>query len=191
MKDKMFVIGKVIGIIVFILALSMMGMASGKPIMVLGYAGFFVAVMFLIFLFVRKNQRHFEIISQTNPKLLKIVGGVILLIAIAFPVIIIMNIQIFDMSAIKISLGFITLLVAITIALIACGVFAVNMINREKATKISRALGYLIIIVLSAVPALLVMPYDRTTTGIGSVYYITLLVSVLSWWGITLYLNKD
>lgn len=191
MKDKLFIIGKVIGLIVFILALSLMGMASGKPIMILAYAGFFVVAMFLVFLFVRRNQRHFEIISQTNPKILKTIGIVMVLLAIALPVLIMSNMNMVDLGNAKIGIGFIMVILAITIALIISGVVGVYLINRKNSGTLYRVLGYLIIIIASAIPALMVMPYDKTTTGIGSMYYIALLVAILSWWGVTLYLNKD
>jgi len=191
MKDKLFTIGKVISVLVFILALSLMGMASGKPIMILAFAGFFVVLMFFIFQFVRRNQRHFEIISQSNPKLMKAFGGLIILVAIVLPVIIFANVQLFDLGTVKLGFGILALIVAITLVLISGGVFAVYLINKASTTKMSKILGYLLVIVLSALPALLVIPHDRSTTGIGSVYYVTVLVAVLSWWGITLYLNKE
>ncbi len=191
MKDKLFIIGKVIGLIVFILALSLMGMASGKPIMVLAFAGFFAIVMFFFFQFVKRNQRHFEIISQSNPKVMKALGIVIMLVAIATPVLTIANMSIIDFGVTKVGNGILAMIIAITIALIAGGIYAAYLINKAGSTKISRILGYVIVIVLSAVPALLVIPYDRTTTGIGSVYYVATLVAILSWWGFSLYLNKD
>ena len=131
MKDKLFVIGKVIGLIVFILALSLMGIASGKPVMILAYAGFFVVVMFLIFLYVRKNQRHFEIISQANPKVMKVLGILLLLLAIAMPSVIMSNMQIIDTGNAKIGFGFIAAILAITIALIISGVLGVYLLNRK------------------------------------------------------------
>jgi hypothetical protein len=75
--------------------------------------------------------------------------------------------------------------------IIPIGVLGVYLINKDGSSRLKRILGYLIIIIASAIPALLVIPYDRSTTGIGSVYYVTVLVAVLSWWGFSLYLNKD
>jgi hypothetical protein len=191
MKDKLFIIGKVIGLLVFILALSLMGMASGKPIMILAYAGFFVIVMFIIFQFVKRNQRHFEIISQTNPKVMKIVGVLMLLIAIAIPASVISTMQIVDLGSATVSIVMLLAILAITITLIICGILGVYLINRKNSGMLYRILGYAIIVIASAIPALMVIPHDHTTTGIGSVYYVALLVAILSWWGITLYLNKD
>jgi len=190
MKDTLFVVGKIIGLLVFILAFSLMGIASGRPVMILAYAGFFVVVMGIIFLFVRKDQRHFEIISKGNQTISKIIGIVMILAAIAIPAISIASMQLFELNVEKLGINLIAIVVAITIALIAGVVFAVYLINK-KGTKVNKIIGYLIIIVASAVPALLVIPHDKTTTGIGSVYYVAVLVAVLSWWGFSLYLNKD
>jgi len=191
MKDKLFVLGKIIGLLIFVMAFSLLGIASGKPIMILAYAGFFLFVMFVIFLFVKRNQRHFEIISQRNRTISKIIGIVMLLAAIAIPVLSVTNLQLFELGLEKIGIGIILIVLAITLLLIAGGVFAVYLINRAGSSKLHKILGYLIIIILSAVPALFVIPHDKTTTGIGSVYYVTFLVAVLSWWGLSLYLNKE
>jgi hypothetical protein len=191
MKDKLFVIGKFVGVLVFILAFSMMGLASGKPIMVLAYAGFFIAVMLIIFQFVKKHQRHFEITTEKSSLLPKIAGIVMLLAAIALPVMSVGNLQLFETGGKGIGTVTLVIVLIATLALIAGGTLGVYLINRTGGTKLHRTLGYLIIILASAVPAIMVIPYDRTTTGIGSIYYITILVAVLSWWGISLYLNKE
>lgn len=191
MKDTLFVVGKIIGLLIFILAFSLMGIVSGRPIMILAYAGFFVVVMGVIFLFVRKNQRHFEIISQRSRTISKIIGIIMLLAAIAIPALAISNMQLFELNLEKLGLGVIALVVTITIALIAGVILGVYLINKKGSTKPNKIIGYLIIIILSAVPALLVIPHDKTTTGIGSVYYVAVLVAVLSWWGLSLYLNKE
>ncbi len=191
MKDTLFIVGKIIGLLIFILAFSLMGVVSGRPIMILAYAGFFVVVMGIIFLFVRKNQRHFEIISQRNQTISKVIGMVMLLVAIAIPALAISNMQLFELNLEKISVGIIAIIVAITIALMAGVILGVYLINKKGSTKVNKILGYVIIILLSAVPALLVIPHDKTTTGIGSVYYVAVLVAVLTWWGLSLYLNKE
>jgi membrane-associated HD superfamily phosphohydrolase len=191
MKDKLFVIGKFIGLVIFILAFSLMGLASGKPIMVLAYAGFFIIIMAIIFMFVKKSQRHFEIISEQNPKLRKILGIAMLLVAIILPVLAIMNMQLFELGVSTIGFGILAITLVATIVLIAGGVLAVSLINNIANSKPKKILGYILLVVLSSVPALLVIPNDRTTTGIGSVYYLAVMVAVLSWWGFNLYSNKE
>lgn len=191
MKDKLFVIGKFIGLVIFILAFSLMGLASGKPIMVLAYAGFFIIVMAIIFMFVKKSQRHFEIISEQNPKLRKILGIAMLLVAIILPVLAIMNMQLFELGVSTIGFGILAITLVATIVLIAGGVLAVSLINNIANSNLKKILGYILLVVLSSVPALLVIPNDRTTTGIGSVYYLAVMVAVLSWWGFNLYSNKE
>jgi membrane-associated HD superfamily phosphohydrolase len=191
MKDKLFVIGKFIGLVIFILAFSLMGLASGKPIMVLAYAGFFIIIMAIIFMFVKKSQRHFEIISEQNPKLRKILGIAMLLVAIILPVLAIMNMQMFELGVSTIGFGILAITLVATIVLIAGGVLAVSLINNIANSNLKKILGYILLVVLSSVPALLVIPNDRTTTGIGSVYYLAVMVAVLSWWGFNLYSNKE
>lgn len=191
MKDKIFILGKIVGLLIFILAFSMMGIASGKPIMILGYAGFFVVVMFLIFLFVRKNQRHFEIMGGGNKTIRKIIGIVMILVAVALPVFSVTNMQLFELNVQTTLFMIILIVLAITLALIAAVIFAVFLINRAGSSLIHKIIGYVIVIIASAVPALLVIPHDKTTTGIGSVYYVAMLVAVLCWWGLSLFFNKE
>jgi hypothetical protein len=191
MSNTWFVVRKLIAALIFILALSFMGMATGKPVMILAYAGFFVVMMFIVFLFVKRNQRHFEIISEQNQTIKKLTGFVITVIAVIAPALAISNVTVFDMGDAKPGFGLFAIVLGITIAMIAGGIFAVRMINTNLSNKAKKAIGYVIIVLLSAVPALLVMRHDRTTTGIGSVYYIALIDTILSWWGITLYLNKE
>ena len=191
MKDKLFIIGKLIGVLVFVLAFSMVGIASGKPIMILAFAGFFLAVMFVVFQFVRKNQRHFEIVSEKSRLIPKIIGKIMVLAAVILPALSISSLQLFNMGTLTIGVFAFILILLISLGLIAGGVFAVTLINKSVNSTLHRILGYAIIVILSAVPALLVIPYDKTTTGIGSIYYVAILVAILSWWGLSLYLNKE
>ncbi len=332
MKDTMFILGRVLGVIIFILVLSLLGLVSGNPLMILGYAAFFLVIMFLIFLFVRKSQRHFEVVSRSNQGLKKIIGIIIVLIALLIPLLVYQSPHFgrigeirakqadLDKSTESVNLRFqdmnqptvkemqtlsentrafgnnlndlvssvqnyrleaplfnftgksgragmdklLTTLAAVNepfadtvtlldsladdsdstktvitaaqnqlltdkitklqethlkpitgaasatasklsgsvflncvislllwLALIAAGVFGVYLINRQGYGLLQKIVGYVIIIIASAVPALLVVPHDKTTTGIGSVYYVVVAVAVLSWWGLTLYLNKD
>jgi uncharacterized protein YoxC len=350
MKDKMFALGKIISLIVFLFVLSMMGMASGKPIMVLAYAGFFVVVMLIVFFFVKKHQRHFEIVGSANPKIGKITGIALIILAVLIPLIVYQmqvfsrvsdtndavkkvvkstaaftddvnrvnalsndvlakatlldtlsgdpklveslsknykligtdlaslksmvdanaknDKKVFDSSeksrsyylqlgktlaeadsvlpdiqdpldsisvfikdkstdvsgfqsqmqvvknsitgypekvdkavsekikgiASKLSLLLVFNLLLVSLlwaALIAACVFGVYLINHRGNKLLNKVLGYLIIIIASAVPALMVIPYDRTTTGIGSIYWIAVLVAVLAWSGFNLFLNKE
>jgi hypothetical protein len=191
MKETLFALGKIIGVLVFIAVFSVTGLVSGQPLMILAYAGFITLIMFFIFLFVRRNQRHFEFISQRSRVISKIIGIIMILVALAVPVLAISNMQLFDLGTLKLSTSLLAVVVAITIGLVAGGLFAVYLINRAGSGLIHKIIGYLLIIGLSAVPALLVIPHDRTTTGIGSVYYIVIILAVISWWGFSLLLNKE
>lgn len=191
MKDTMFVLGRILGVLVFIAVFSLTGIVSGTPLMILAYGGFFIVVMFFIFLSVKRKQRHYEFVSQKSRKISRIIGVLMILIALAIPALALYNMQLFDLGQQIIGTSTILIIVAITIGLVAAGVFAVYLINREGAKRLHQIVGYLLIIIVSAVPALLVMPYDKTTTGIGSIYYIAIIVAIISWWGFSLFLKKD
>jgi hypothetical protein len=191
MKDKLFILGRIIGLLIFVLAFSLLGIASGRPIMILAYAGFFIFVMGIIFLFIRHNQRHYEVISEGSQTIRKIIGIVMILVALAIPAVAISTMQLFAMGSVITGFGLVALVLGITILMVAAGMLGVYLINRQGNGLVHKIIGYIIIIIISAIPALLVIPTDKTTTGIGSVYYLAVLVSILSWWGFNLFLNKE
>jgi hypothetical protein len=54
-----------------------------------------------------------------------------------------------------------------------------------------RALGYLIIIVASLIPGILMSRFDKNTSTIGSIYYVALAVLIMSYNGINLLTPKE
>jgi len=191
MQDRWFVIKKLISVFVFICALSFLGIGTGKPAMIGAYAVFFLVAMYLIFFFVKRHQRHFEVVNQTPGKLKKVIGIIISVIGIILPTLIIANVQVFDMSSLKVGFGMLVIVFVMTLVLIAVAVVGIRLINKPGAGKMNKVLGYLIVIAVSAVPALVVISFDQTTTGIGSIYYVALLTTIITWWGFNLYLSKD
>jgi uncharacterized membrane protein len=114
-----------------------------------------------------------------------------LIIAIASPVLVISNMQVIDLGIKSVGFSTIALVLLFTLVFIAGGILGVSFINRTSSKLLNKILGYVIIVIISALPALVVIPHDRTTTGIGTIYYLAIFVAIVSWWGVSLYLNKD
>jgi hypothetical protein len=52
-------------------------------------------------------------------------------------------------------------------------------------------LGYLILIVISAVPALVISKYSGSYDTLGRTYWTALSIAILSWWGLSLVTTKE
>ena len=68
---------------------------------------------------------------------------------------------------------------------------AVKLINKAEATVMHRTIGYILIIIASIIPGAIVAGLDRSTTGIGSTYYLALTIVILSWNGWGLISNQE
>ncbi len=189
MPDTWFNLKKIISFIVFIVVFSMMGLATGKPVMILAYAAFYIAVAFVIYLLLRKKQRHFEVSETTSPLVRKIIGGALLLFAVILPALIITRSNLVNLPVLN--AGIVALIFGITILFIGVMLYAAHLINTKGDSIAMSIIGYVLIIVVAAVPGLIMAGIERTTTGIGSVYYVALAVLILSWNGVGIVLSKD
>ncbi|PKN79693.1 MAG: hypothetical protein CVU48_04645 [Candidatus Cloacimonetes bacterium HGW-Cloacimonetes-1] len=190
MQDKLFNIKKVLAMIVFIAVFSLMGLSTGKPIMVLAYAVFFVLVSFGVIITIRKKQRHFEVSGNTNPMLKKIGGIVLLALALISPLYVFSTSNLLNTGK-DVNAVFLFTVFGISVLFLGLMFVAVKLINKINATNLNRALGYVLIIVASIIPGAIVASIDRSTTGIGSTYYIALAVVILAWNGFGLISNQE
>ena len=88
MKDTFFKIKQIASLVIFIAVLSVMGMITGRPVMMLAYAGVFLLMSLIIYLILKNRQRHFEVISKPNTILKTVVAAILMLLAIITPVLI-------------------------------------------------------------------------------------------------------
>lgn len=175
----------VLGWIVLLAAFASIGFTTDDPgFGIPFYLVFFIVVFLLVFLYVKSHQKH----QKTNIKSLillhKITGIILLLVAVFSPTIIFKSANFPAMTYVIISL--------ITLVLMGVGTLAVTMINSEKENKlVPRILGYLLLIAISVVPAIVMMSYDSSYNALGMAYYAAVSVAVLSWWGFSLYSRKS
>lgn len=191
MSDTIFKIKQIVSVIVFIGVLSLMGSITKQPLMILAYAVFFAAVMAVMFFLMRKRQRHYDLTKGANPLFRKIIGGVLMVAALAAPVLITVRSTIINLPA-TLSLGaVIGIVLGITVVFIALVLVALHLINNKGSELSMRIIGYVLFIIGAAIPGIMMSRIDKTTTSIGSVYYVALAVLVLAYNGYGYLLNKE
>ncbi len=191
MKDTMYKIKQILGLIVFIVVLSTMGMITGRPVMMLAYAGFFVLLSLVIYLTLRKTQRHFEVVDKSNKTARTVLAAILMILAIIVPMLIALRTSIINLPE-SMTVAFVVgLMLGLTILFIALVLFAVYMINNKGAILQNRIIGYLSFIVASVIPGALMSGVDKSTMGIGSVYYVALAVLFLAYNARNLYCNQE
>ncbi|MBN1948808.1 MAG: hypothetical protein JW784_03620 [Candidatus Cloacimonetes bacterium] len=183
MKQIIKAIVSVLGWLVLLAALGSLGFTSDDPsVGVPIFLGFFILVFILVYLYIKSHHRK----TQTNPRLFnvlhRLIGLILLLLSLLSPLFVFRSAHFPFFSYL-----IITLIAGIIIAL---GVMAVTMINNSRNKKSIIFLGYLLLIILSAIPALLMMTYDSSYNALGMAYYTAVLIAVFSWWGFTLLTPK-
>jgi len=190
MRETWFNIKQIAALIVFIIVFSMMGMMTGRPIMVLVYAAVLLAATAITYLVVRKHQRHSDVSLQEN-RLPKLITGIVLcVLAVAAPLYLISKTNLINIPG-DITAMVILAILGLTLLFIALFALAVYLINFKGEELSFRLIGYLIVVVTSLIPGLLMSMFDKTASTIGAVYYVALAVLILAYNGITLVLPRD
>jgi len=191
MSDTMFKIRQIVTLVVFIGVLSLMGMITQQPLMILAYAAFFLAVVAVMYFMLLKRQRHFETAKESSPLVRHIAGYVMLALALILPVLIAIRTSIINLPE-SLSLGVaIGSVLGVSIAFIATMLGAVYLINFKGNDTGKRVIGYILFIISAAIPGLLMSRIDSTVTGIGSVYYVAMAVLILAFSGFGFIYNQD
>lgn len=190
MRETWFNIKQIAALVLFIIAFSLMGMMTGRPIMVLVYAVVLAIASGITFLIVRKRQRHSEISLQENrlPKL--IIGIILCVLAIAAPLYLISKTNLINIPG-DITPLVILAILGITLLFIALFALAVFLINYKGDELALRIVGYAVVVVTSLIPGLLMSMFDKTASTIGAVYYVALAVLILAYNGISLVLPRS
>lgn len=181
MSDTLFKVKQIISLIIFIGALSLMGMITGRPVMVAAYAAVFIAVAALMFFVIKKRQRHFEVTNTDNTMLYRIIGIVLALLALATPLVIALRSSVIKLPADLTVGAAVGMVLGVTVVFILLMIIAIHLINRKGHDTVMRIIGFLLIIIAAAIPGILMSTVDRTTSGIGSVYYVAMAVLILAY----------
>ena len=177
MNNTLKAILKYFGWFVLLAAFASIGFATDNPaLMVPLYFLFFVIVFGLVLLYNMRRHKRETVTPAYMKHVRKVLGFVLLLASIFTPF--------FLFRGIGFTAGIYILLSVIIILLIALVMFAVRMINKEGF--LNNLIGYVILIVVCSMPALIMMQHDRTYHALGLAYYSALIISVLAWSGISI-----
>ena len=83
------------------------------------------------------------------------------------------------------------MMLGLSILFIIMVLATVFLINRKGTTLANRAVGYIVFIIASIIPGVLMSRVDSTTMGIGSVYYVAMAVLILAYNAFGLYFNQE
>ena len=178
-----------IGWIILLLAFGSLGFTSDDPsVGVPVFTIFFLIIFGLVYLYVRKHQKRTEIDQKAIMAIHKIFGILLVILALFSPII----------ALRKINLPFIYNLIIFigTAILIGLAMLAVSLINNQKTNNfISSLLGYLLLIIVSGIPAIvatnfLMIYFPNAYNSLGTSYWSALAVAVFAWWGFSLYSKK-
>ncbi|HOE55244.1 MAG TPA: hypothetical protein PLU05_05660 [Candidatus Cloacimonas acidaminovorans] len=191
MSDLWFKIKQIITLVVFVAVLSLLGMISGRPIMIVAYGVFFLVVVAIMFYMTRKRQRHFEKVKGSSQLFRKIFGILLMILALITPPVIILRTNLITLPETIKSGAALGIVSGVTVLFIALTLLAVYFINYRGSEVSNRVIGYILYIIAAIVPGFLMSRVEKTTIGIGSVYYVALIVLILSYSGFGLLSNKE
>ena len=183
MKKILNTVVTVIGWLVLLLAFSSIGFATSKPAAGVPLYMLFNLILFAgIYYYVSKQKHGQKKVVEKKSIFPRIIGGVILLISLLMPWLVFAKINLTASTYIIMTLS--------TIVMIFLAFLAVRMINKGGA-NLPRLAGYLILIVLAAIPALAAiyffLPYfNRPYDALGTAYWCYVAIAVLGWWGFSL-----
>ncbi len=127
---------------------------------------------------------------MVNKMVLKVVGYLLVIIGIFIPSYVRSNFDFRNLMSNEHTFTGLLLITLVTIVVVLAGLVAYYLINIKKTTNF-KVLGYLMIIVIAFVPAMLMMPFDNGSNALGTAYLTLVAVSLLSWAGFSLALKKS
>ncbi|MBN2460989.1 MAG: hypothetical protein JXB60_05225 [Candidatus Cloacimonetes bacterium] len=187
---KLKTIVNIIGWVVLLAAFGALGFTSDNPAVgVPLFTVFFVIVFGLVYLYARKHQKLRATNIRTVSIIHKIIAVLLAVLALFSPII--------ALRKINLPFAYNIIILIFTAIMIGLGVLAVSLINNRKGeTRISSLLGYLLLIIISAIPALaagqfLSIYFPSAYNALGTAYWAVLSVAIFSWWSFSLYFKKE
>lgn len=127
---------------------------------------------------------------MSNKMVLKVVGYILVLISIFIPSYVRTSFNFRNLMSNDYTFTGLLLITLVTIVVIGAGLAAYYLINIKKDTNL-KVLGYVMIVVIAFVPAMLMIPFDNGSNALGTAYLTLVAVSVLAWAGLSLALKRS
>ena len=184
MKNIMSFVGSILGWTAIVCVFACIGFFTDSPGLMVPLYGIFMILLLSLFWFLvsRQKSKSYDQI-KTSPHVPAFVSGFMGGISFFFPYLAMSFFRPGVFSAFPIYL--------ITVLLIIIGFGGVWLINvLGTKNKLFVALGFLLLIILSLMPALLVAPKDSSYGTLGVVYFIMAMEAVIVWTAIS-YIIKN
>lgn len=127
---------------------------------------------------------------MSNKMVLKVVGYILVIISIFIPSYVRTSFNFRNLMSNDHTFTGLLLITLVTIFVVVAGLVAYYLINIKKDTGF-KVLGYVMIVVIAFVPAMLMMPFDNGSNALGTAYLTLVAVSVLAWAGFSLALKRS
>ena len=180
MKLILSITGKTIALIALTIAFSCIGIGSDQPEVMMPICGaMFLIIVAAMFFYQSLNKRR-SFTQVKTPTFVPITAGALLMIfAICFPAISFANFRpnLADTIGTAVMLPFTLMLLALGMA----GVYAINILGKKNI--IPQILGYIVIIITLAIPALVIAPIDASFGTLGVIYFTTMIEVIIAWAG--------
>jgi len=181
MTNTIKTIGQIAGWLGLWAVFSSVGFATDNPqLMVPAYAIFFLLVFGLVLIYVKSHKQVLVTDSKSAVMIKKISG--VFLVGLSF------YMPTWFVKGAHFTSGIYILITALTIVAVAISVGAIMLINKNRQKNIAlEIVGYLILVLVSTLPAIAMVQYDNSYSALGTAYYAALAVAIFSWWGISLF----
>ena len=183
MKNIFSIVGSVLGWIAIVGVFACVGLFTDNPGLMVPLYGVLTILVLVIFVLIARRQKSKAYDELKTPAWVPgLYCGLLSVFSITFPHLSISFLRPSEFNSF--SIYFVTIL---TIAVGFGGVWMINVMALKN--KIFAVVGFLVLILLSLVPALLVAPIDPSYGTLGVIYFTMTFEAVIVWNAITLW-NK-
>jgi hypothetical protein len=172
-----------VGLVIFVGALSLIGLTKG----IIGYIIWFAVIAIIalaIYLSLRNRKQHFELM-EVNPRGKNVLIIILAVLSVVVPVLIIRYGGVIPIAAGREVLAVIIPLIGVLV-FIALLYLAMILINKKGEAVSNRVIGYLLIILASILPGIMLLFIDADTSSFAGVYLAALVAVILSYFAFDL-----
>lgn len=182
MKNVFRIIKEILMWVVIIGAFSALGLGSDNPLRSALFWGGLAVLIFSIGFVIAKHAKRRTVTTKRQVIFRRVFGIILVVFACILPVLV--------LGSAGFPFWIQILIFVFASAIVALGALAVTLINKYlkgKKNVWSSVLGYLLLIIGSLVPALVMSLYDSSYGTIATVYYLLVALAIFSWLGLSMF----
>ena len=184
MKNMLSLIGSILGWTTIVVVFACIGFFTDNPGFMVPLYGIITIIVLTAFLFMAKRQKNRTYEQLTTPVWLPICYCIVLTaLSITFPS---LAISFFRPGEFHSAIIYLVTVLAITVGF--GGVWMINVMGLKN--KIFSIVGFLILVLLALIPALLIAPFDPSYGTLGVIYFTMALEAIIVWTAIN-FIHKN